>query len=233
MAEQPPEVIQQQMAETRSRLAEKLDQLTQQATGTVETVAETVTDTAETVSDTVHTVTETVQETVETVREVFNIPGQVEKHPWAMFGGAVALGYFFGWLTAPRPRFQQAAVPAAPPAPPSPAQSGVNRLQDYWKEEHSSAQESRKPEGQPSNFWDSLTRTFGPTLDQLKGLAVGATLGLARDVVAGSIGNNLSSRVQEVFDDLTNRMGGTRVPPARQDPQTVAPEAQPANRGDA
>jgi len=219
-------VIQQQMEETRSRLAEKLDQLTQQATGTVETVAETVTDTVETVSDTVHTVTETVQDTVETVREVFDIPGQVRKHPWAMFGGAVALGYFFGWLTAPRPTVLHPVGPAAPPAPPTPAQSGVNRLQDYWKEEQSSAQESRPQEGQPEGWWDSLTRTFGPTFDKVKGLALGATLGLARDVVAGSMGNNLSSQVQDVFDDLTSRMGGTRVPPARRQPQ-------PANRGDA
>lgn len=233
MAEQPPEVIQQQMEETRSRLAEKLDQLTQQAAGTVETVSETVTDTVETVSDTVQTVTETVQETVESVREMFDLPGHVQKHPWAMFGGAVALGYFFGWLTAPRPRFQQAAAPAAPPAPPSPAPTGVNRLQDYWKEEQSSGQESRTPEGQPKGWWDSLTRTFGPTLEKVKGLAVGATLGLARDVVAGSMGNNLSTQVQEVFDDLTNRMGGTRVPSARRHEDVPPRPAQPANRGDA
>lgn len=228
MAEQSPEVIQQQMEETRSRLAEKLDQLTQQATGTVETVAETVTDTVETVSDTVQTVTDTVQETVETVREVFDIPGHVQRHPWAMFGGAVALGYFFGWVTAPR-RALQPAAPAAPPAPPGSATSGVNRLQDYWKEEQSSAQGSRPQEGQPSGWWDSLTHTLGPTFDKLKGLAVGATLGLARDVVAGSMGGNLSSQVRDVFDDLTNRMGGTHVPPARQHER----EAEPANRGDA
>jgi len=226
MAEQSPEVIQQQMEETRSRLAEKLDQLTQQATGTVETVAGTVTDTVETVSDTVQNVTETVQETVETVRDMFDLPGQVEKHPWAMFGGAVALGYFFGWMTAPsRPAFAQsaAAPPSAPPTP-SPAPASSNRLQDYWKEEQrSAAGESPPQQGQSSSWWDSLTQTFGPTFDKLKGLAVGATLGLARDVVSGSMGSNLSNQVQEVFDDLTNRLGGTRVPPQQ---RRHEPEAQ-------
>jgi len=205
-------VIQQQMEETRSRLAEKLDQLTQQATGTVETVAGTVTDTVETVSDTVQSVTETVQETVETVRDMFDLPGQVEKHPWAMFGGAVALGYFAGWMTRPsRPAPSPAPMSVAPP--PAAAQTSANRLQDYWKEEQSAAGESRPQEGQSSNWWDGLMRTFGPTFDKVKGLALGATLGLARDVVSGSMGSNLSSKVQEVFDDLTNRLGGTRVPP--------------------
>jgi len=216
-------VIQQQMEETRSRLAEKLDQLTQQATGTVETVAETVTDTVETVSDTVQTVTETVQDTVQSVREMFDLPGQVDRHPWAMFGGAVALGYFAGWMLTPsRPAFQQAApAPAAPP--PSPAPASSNRLQDYWKEEQSSTGESRPQEGHSPSWWDSLTQTFGPTFDKLKGLAVGATLGLARDVVSGSMGSNLSTQVQEVFDDLTNRLGGTRVPPQQ---RRHEPEAQ-------
>jgi uncharacterized protein YoxC len=111
---QEPEVIQEQMDETRSALAEKLGALTEKISGTVETVQETVQDAvstvgqtvetvehavsavAETVESTVETVGETAQAAVENVKEAFNFPKQFENHPWLFFGGSVVAGFVGG-----------------------------------------------------------------------------------------------------------------------------------------
>jgi ElaB/YqjD/DUF883 family membrane-anchored ribosome-binding protein len=115
MAEEP-EVIQEQMEETRSALADKLGALTGKITGTVETVQETVentvanisgtvesvqeavTQTVEAVTETVENVGETAQVAVENVKEAFNIPKQFDRHPWLFVGGSVLLGFVGGKL---------------------------------------------------------------------------------------------------------------------------------------
>jgi prophage DNA circulation protein len=111
---QEPEVIQEQMDETRSALADKLGALTEKITGTVDTVQETVQNAVSNVGQTVETVEqaieavassvestvesvgETAQAAVENVKETFNIPKQFENHPWLFFGGSVLLGFVGG-----------------------------------------------------------------------------------------------------------------------------------------
>jgi len=115
MAEEP-EVIQEQMEETRSALADKLGALTGKITGTVETVQETVESTvanvsntveavekvvenvAHSVEDTVEAVSDTAQEAVANVKEAFNLPKQFNRHPWLFVGGSVLLGFVGGKL---------------------------------------------------------------------------------------------------------------------------------------
>src|SRR5687768_2848245 len=110
------EVIKQQMAETRESLADKLETLenkvigtventTQSVANTVESVTDAVQDTVATVKGTVHDTVEAVKggvhDTVETVREAFDIRQQVDRHPWAMLCGSVALGFIGGYLLTP------------------------------------------------------------------------------------------------------------------------------------
>ena len=42
------------------------------------------------------TVKGTVGETVETVKRTFDVPYQVDQHPWLMVGGATLAGYMLG-----------------------------------------------------------------------------------------------------------------------------------------
>src|SRR5262245_11419063 len=97
-------MIHHEMEQTRSALTGKLETLERKVTGTVQDATEVVQDataavsnTVETVQgaveDTVATVKESVQEAVGTVKEAFNLAHQVERHPWLMFGGAVAVGF--------------------------------------------------------------------------------------------------------------------------------------------
>jgi len=106
-----PEVIRQQMEDTRSDLTRKIEALEHQVVSTVQSTTSAVTNTVEsvkdavqetvsavkgTVSDTVCSVKETVSDTVEGVKETLDIRHQVEEHPWLMFGASVAAGYVGG-----------------------------------------------------------------------------------------------------------------------------------------
>jgi ElaB/YqjD/DUF883 family membrane-anchored ribosome-binding protein len=208
MAEQP-EVIQQQMEETRSRLAENLDKLSKKTVDTVEEVASSVTETVEAVQGTVEAVTETVQDT----KEFFDISGHVQRNPWLMVGGSVAVGFLAGYLLFPSGESEEPRREAGPaPEPKRQPESGeANRLHGYWPEER-----SRQDSGwfSESGWLSGLMRSFEPAIDKLKGLAIGATLGLARDAVTQSLSGEFAHQVGEVIDDVTKQLGGQPVAPA-------------------
>src|SRR5687768_15493213 len=99
------DVIREKMEGTRSSLTEKLETLEKQVVNTVQDATSSVTETVEAVKDTVNTVRETVQDTVQdtvnTVKGFFDIPGHVNRHPWAAVGGSVAVGFILGRIFAP------------------------------------------------------------------------------------------------------------------------------------
>jgi len=86
------------MEHTRSSLTNKLEALENEFRGTVEGATSAVANTVETVQSTVENVKEGVQEAVDSVKETFNVSKHVERHPWAMFGGAFMVGCFAGFL---------------------------------------------------------------------------------------------------------------------------------------
>jgi ElaB/YqjD/DUF883 family membrane-anchored ribosome-binding protein len=192
--ENEPEVIRQQMQETRTALTEKLEALEQQVTGTVQDAREAVTDTVETVRDavteTVDVVKDSVRETVDTVKETLDLSLQVERHPWAMVGGSVAVGFASGCLfdlaaeemrhvAARRATFTHRNGGPLRAEPPSAGHSWLGELADKFHDE----------------------------IGQLKGLAIGVALGVARDMLAQSMPDNLRGQVTEVVDNITTKLG--------------------------
>src|SRR5262249_44007838 len=123
-----PEVIHQQMAETRAALTEKLETLENQVVetvqgatsvvaDTVDSVKDVVQTTVETVKGSVETVKESVQQTVENVKQTLDVNRQVQEHPWLMFGGSVAVGFLAGYLVEQsRPRSSRLAAADRAPA---------------------------------------------------------------------------------------------------------------------
>ena len=81
-----PEVMRQHIEETKSQLWDKLDTLESQ-------FSEAVTETVASVQETVSNVTDTVQDRVQSVSNAFDLPLQVERHPWIAFGGSFVVGY--------------------------------------------------------------------------------------------------------------------------------------------
>jgi ElaB/YqjD/DUF883 family membrane-anchored ribosome-binding protein len=191
-------LIRQQMTETRTALTEKLETLEEEVAakvkGTTETVAETVETVKDAVQDTVSTVKETVESTVETVKDTFDVPRQVERHPWVMFGGAVALGFVGGKILErlSAPPVGYAAASYLPPAPesaasyPAPAPSGPG-------------------------LGSQLFETLKPALSKLGGLAIGATAGLVGEMIRDAAPEQLRPKLNEVIDDVTLALGGTPV----------------------
>src|SRR5262245_5136733 len=96
MAEEP-DVIRQQIDETRSSLTEKLETLEGQVRGTVREAKASV-------EDTIESVKASVQHSVASVKRTFDVRYQTERHPWAMVGGSVVAGFVIGSLVAGRRR---------------------------------------------------------------------------------------------------------------------------------
>jgi cell division septum initiation protein DivIVA len=88
-----PEVIRQQMAETKSQLTEKLESLEHQVSETVQSTGNAVNATVASVQETVETVTGAVQDAVQSVTNALDLRRQFDRHPWLILGGSVALGY--------------------------------------------------------------------------------------------------------------------------------------------
>ncbi len=86
-----PELIQEQMKETKSQLSDKLESLEQQfhVNDAVQTTRSAVAATAEAVQATAETVTGAMQ----SVSQAFDVRRQIVQHPWMVLGGAAAVGY--------------------------------------------------------------------------------------------------------------------------------------------
>ena len=93
MDDDTPEVIRQQMEETKSQLSEKLVSLESQVSETVQSTGTVVNATVGAVQDTVEAVTGAVQDAVQSVSNVFDLKRQFERNPWLVLGGAAVLGY--------------------------------------------------------------------------------------------------------------------------------------------
>jgi len=87
-------VIRHQREEPRTDISDRLKtregEFAEKVQSASDTVSETVAEVEGAVEDTVGTVEETVHETLGGVRSAFDIPHQVDRHPWLIFGGAVA-----------------------------------------------------------------------------------------------------------------------------------------------
>lgn len=140
-----PDVIELEMEATRTALTEKVAALEDQVVGTLQNATETVHSTIQTiqssvetvktaVEDTVGTVKESVQESVQAVtaqvKSTFDISSRVRDNPWAMVGGAAAVGFLTGLLVpggGRRELFGHRPLGFQPgpevPTPPSPTQA--------------------------------------------------------------------------------------------------------------
>lgn len=222
------EVIKQQMAQTRESLAEKVEALEQKVVGTVQEATETVASTVESVSDTMASVKDTVNETVDTVkdslsgaietaRDALDVTGHMERHPWPMFVGSIAVGFLGGWLLGPSGSrrderderwpdmsgshhhgmipewFHRSSGQALPPP-------------QYGTEPKPQAAQAHEP-ARPS-WTDQLMGRFQPALDQLQEVAVTAGTGLLADMILKHVPQHLRGDVSGVIDQFSTAIGG-------------------------
>jgi len=202
-------MIRHQMEETRTSLQDKLETLEQQVKETVHQATEAVTDTVssvkEAVQDTVGTVKDSVQETVDTVKDTFDLRHQVERHPWAMFCGAAAVGFLGERVLervlqpAPSAQFYPAATSTS--YQPPPAHSAYEEL--------STPAAAPPPPHAPSSGWlETLTSQYGDEINKVKGMAISTLGGLLGEMLLQSVPPALKDQVKEVVDGVTKKLGG-------------------------
>jgi len=198
------------MEETRATLTDKLQVLEEKVVSTVEGAASTVTNTVQEVQEKVHS-------SLVTVRDFFDVRAHVQDNPWAMMGGAVAVGFIGGWLLrgSNGRRHEHAAAPA-PIRFPSEARG------------NGQAAKEEKP-----SWLASIASHFAPELEQVKGMAIGTVGGLIRDVLTRAIPETMKSRTAEMMDNLTEKLGGQPIegpilPPAPQPSTPTSSDAQHA-----
>jgi ElaB/YqjD/DUF883 family membrane-anchored ribosome-binding protein len=199
--EDEPEMIREQMRETRAALSEKLETLEHQ-------VVETVQGATTAVSETVENVKEAVQETVHSVQEAVSLSRQVDRHPWLMMGGAVALGFLGGRLLFSRSLENGSGLAGSPPHLPEDAghNGGFARLAA-----DAATSVVQSGNGDSASGKESFQQPLGPELSELKAWAVGSALGVARDLLKRSLPTNIAASFGEVMDSMTRKLGGTPI----------------------
>lgn len=230
-----PEVIRQQMDESRAALTEKLGLLEEKVSETVQTatasVAETVQSATASVTETVDSVKGAVQGTVDSVRhsvedtvasvsEALDLALQVKRHPWGMFAGAIAVGYFGAQLLSASERRSgfsarqhtngftdrlsaERAEGEGMASVPSP------RYVTNGTTTHESANGSTAPAH--SGLLSQIGESFQTEIAKLKGLAVGATFGMVRDMLTEAGPPSLKREIAEVIDGFTEKLGGHQI----------------------
>jgi len=171
------------MEGTRTALSEKLEKLENQLTDKVQQAGTTAAETVEAVSDTVEDVKETVEETVEAVAHTFDLEWHAERHPWALVGGAVVLG-FLGARMLSRPersrRREYDRPPPPQPTPVAPASANGHGPMGYLERESS----------------------------DLKKVGIGLARGFPGEVVARAVPAVLGPPIAAAVNGLTVRLGG-------------------------
>jgi ElaB/YqjD/DUF883 family membrane-anchored ribosome-binding protein len=221
-----PEVIRSQMEETRSSLTDKIERLEQTVTDKVQSTTAAVTNTVESVKDAVHDTVESVKDsvtgtvdsvkttlsnTVDTVKEAFDIRRYVEEYPWASFGAAVGVGFVGGLVLGTGAHARGDRITGLSSR--GEAFRG-GRATGYAGNGHSPAAAAQAasfdtaPAHAEPGWMADVSNRFGGELGKLKGVALGALFGFARDWIAKSSPPQVATRIGEVIDDVTRKLGG-------------------------
>jgi ElaB/YqjD/DUF883 family membrane-anchored ribosome-binding protein len=213
MADEKPEVIQKQIAKTSSSLKEKVEQLEEQVLDTVKETTDAVSDTVEnvkeSVAETIENVKETVQETVASVKRTFDLKHQTEQHPWAMLGGSVVAGFAVGKLIGSwgrhvrrRHSTDNGHTSTAAAATPTTSFRGATVPSSLRTEASRSAQ---------PGLFSRLFSRFDKEINTVKEMAVGTLVGVLRDMAKHALPASLSSKVEDVMNSVTTKLGGEPI----------------------
>jgi len=251
------EAIRHRIDESRESLAQKIEQLEEKVTETVESatatvneataaVMETVQTAKSSVTETVDTVTNVVQDTVESVRhsvegtvdsvkETFNLSRQVEKHPWLMFGGAIAVGFFGGKLLEEPPRrprsrqfgesFGRQDYSSTTSEPLYASSTSADAVSNGFHRESAGEAAPARPAVASSQKWGwfaDLASAVSPELSKLQSLAIGAAVSAIRDLLKDVTPQPLQEPLSKVIDELTEKAGGTPVQGPLLSPETFS-----------
>jgi ElaB/YqjD/DUF883 family membrane-anchored ribosome-binding protein len=196
------ESVMNEMQETRTSLTEKLEALEARVTGVVENATSTANQLVENVKDTVHDVTEKVESGLESAAETFNLTRQTERRPWLLVSLATGFGCMLGYtLNRPGRRSSGSSYAGSSAAP--------QRSYETWQAGGGLPQQSSAPTA--SQAAPQKEGLFAEEMRRLKGLAVGALMGMARDLVQKSLPESVGNRLAQEFDTMTSKLGAEPI----------------------
>jgi ElaB/YqjD/DUF883 family membrane-anchored ribosome-binding protein len=194
--------IRQEMDETRSSLTEKISALEERVVETVHDasvgVKETIELVKDAVGDSVEKVKETVGDTVDSVKETFSVTTQVQRRPWLAMAASVGVGFLAGHLLSPPARAASTPLPARPKR----AGNGLH------KEPPFRSTLVDEPVRESVGVVEKMAKTFENEINQLKSLAIGTLAGIVRDLVVPAVPEMVRNPINEVFSDVTSKLGG-------------------------
>lgn len=178
--DESPEVIRQQMEQTRSQLTDKLDCLEHQVSETVQSTSAVV--------EAIQVTVENMTGAVRSVRRVLSLRSQMNRHPLLVLGGAAVIGYLAGKVLTGRsngsaPLLARATGSGSVIGSPG----GLNSVAQ--SADIATACATAYATGLRDSSWD-----------QMKLAALGALLGIVRDIAVHAIPN--------VIDQQTGRPTG-------------------------
>jgi ElaB/YqjD/DUF883 family membrane-anchored ribosome-binding protein len=185
-----PDMIRQQIDETRSHLTEQLETLEAEVKGTVRSAKETV----ENVKESVHNAKETVKRT-------FDIPYQVDRHPWGMMGLSLLSGAIAGALLGGRMNTSRRIARRMSEVSRELPERGDGALAALSRPAHDGASQR--------GFVDRLTDKLGDEFEKVKDLAIDAMVGVVGDVAHKAI----PALRQAAEDMMTRTVSEVGAPP--------------------
>jgi len=142
MPDESTEVIEQKMSDTRDSLTQKVSALENQVVDTLQSASTTVSNMVDQVKTVVPETISGMKVSITGVSDHLKASLDVSKHtrerPWAMVGGAAALGFISGMILFRRsypPRYAQSAPVMSPPASSAPRAASAPVKLPGWLDE--------------------------------------------------------------------------------------------------
>jgi ElaB/YqjD/DUF883 family membrane-anchored ribosome-binding protein len=179
------EMIHGEMEGTRKSLADKLGEVESIIQEKVKEAGDSVTSIVDNVKEFGSSVTESVSSAKETLKETFNIRKQIEDHPWAAVGAAVAVGVAGGIFLGPSGSHGASAASSGPSysPPPSPSYAAAAK---------------------------GASSVVTSLLHNLQGLAVGSLMSFAQDLVNQNAPPAWKDSLTGMVDDLCVQLTGEK-----------------------
>ncbi|HLN30169.1 MAG TPA: DUF3618 domain-containing protein [Gemmataceae bacterium] len=196
-----PDELRRQIDATRDDLTRKVEALEQK-------VMDTVGDARNAVLDTVAAVKSTVRDTVDSFKQAMDLRRQVRNHPWAALAGAVAAGYVLGRLLSQRAPERTWPGQRAPEFLPSHSKLQPLAILPLDNGAAPSAAPVAEVETHKPNLLRELAEKFAPEVEQLKAIAIGSLMAVARESINQSIAPPLGPELAKIVDSITPKLGG-------------------------
>jgi len=220
---------------TKSAVEDMVENVKGTVDETVEAVKGTVDEAKSTVEDIVENVKGTMDDTVTMVKQSFDLPYQVEQHPWLMLGGSVLVGCLLGGMLSRRSN--RARFSSYIPANTSPISghtigSGVYSMPGEASSNGESEEytESRtRSQSTDRSRQSSILGQFQDEFDLIKSAIIGTLMSTVREMIKQNM-PSVAPYLEKAINSATTKLGAQPFESTEQSSQSNAHSRSQAER---